>query len=142
MLSRVALYLDYENVSDVALMRNCVDFAKSQGDVVIKNAYTKQWQNSRADGSFLRQLGFSLVNAILNIKNSVDCKCMFDCIDALQSKSSPDVFIFVTGDGDYAHLLNILKGHHKRTVVFARRGSGSKKLRRIAHEFYFLDCEV
>ena len=139
MPSRVALYLDYENVSDVELVENCIDFAISQGEIVIQNAYTKQWKNSRTDGNFLRRLGFSLVNVILNIKNSVDCKCMFDCMDALQDKSSPDVFIFVTGDGDYAHLLNILNGHHKRTVVFARRGSGSKKLMRIAHEFYFLD---
>ena len=80
MPSRVALYLDYENVSDVELVENCIDFAISQGEIVIQNAYTKQWRNSRTDGNFLRRLGFSLVNVILNIKNSVDCKCMFDCL--------------------------------------------------------------
>ncbi len=139
MSSRVALYLDYENISDVTLVKNCIDFATSQGEIVIQNAYTKQWRKSRSAGSFLKRLGFSLVSTILKIKNSVDCKCMFDCMDALKDQPSPDIFIFVTGDGDYVHLVNILKGHHKRIIVFAKHGSFSKKLQEIAHEFYLLD---
>lgn len=139
MPSTVALFVDYENVPDVHLAEHWIDFARSKGNLVIQNAYTRQWKNSLSDGSLLKRLGFRLISAIFNIKNSVDCKCMYDCLGVVESESSPDIFIIVTGDGDYAHLLNILKSHRKQTIVFARRGSESKKLKRIAHEFYFVD---
>lgn len=139
MSSTVALFVDYENVPDVQLAENWINFAQSKGNLVVQNAYTRQWKNSPSDGSLLKRLGFRLISAIFNIKNSVDCKCMYDCLGMVESKSSPDIFIIVTGDGDYAHLLNILKSHRKQTIVFSRRGSGSKKLKRIAHEFYFVD---
>jgi hypothetical protein len=139
MPSTVALFVDYENVPDVHLAEHWIDFARSKGNLVIQNANTRQWKNSPSDGSLLKRLGFRLISAIFNIKNSVDCKCMYDCLGVLESKSSPDIFIIVTGDGDYAHLLNILKSQRKQTIVFSRRGSESKKLKRIAHEFYFVD---
>ena len=139
MSSKVALYVDCENVSNVKLAKSWIDFANSQGNLIIQNAYTRQWGQSLADGTFLEKLGFYLVNAIFRVKNSVDCKCMFDCMDALQGKSSPDIFILVTGDGDYTHLLEILKGHQKKTIIFARRGSDSTRLRKAAHEFHFVD---
>jgi hypothetical protein len=137
--STVALFVDYENVPDVQLAESWINFAHSKGNLVVQNAYTRQWKNSPSDGSLLKRLGFRLISAIFNIKNSVDCKCMYDCLGMVESKSSPDVFIIVTGDGDYAHLLRILKSYRKETIVFARRGAGSKKLSRIAHEFYFVD---
>ena len=139
MSSRVALFLDYENVPNVQLAKNWIDFARSKGILVMQNAYTRQWKESRRDGRFLKGLGFCLISAIFDIKNSVDCKCMSDCLRIAKSKSSPDIFIIVTGDGDYAHLLSILKGYKKRTIVVARRGSENRELKRIAHEFYFVD---
>ena len=139
MPSTVALFVDYENVPDVQLAENWINFAQSKGNLVVQNAYTRQWKNSPSDASLLKRLGFHLISAIFNIKNSVDCKCMYDCLGVAESLSSPDIFIIVTGDGDYAHLLNILKSHRKQTIIFARRGSDSKKLKRIANEFYFVD---
>jgi len=136
----VGIYWDCENIQvNESLVEDLVAFAKSRGDIVIQNAYTTQWRKSPKDGSFLENVGFYLVNAIFRIKNSVDYKCMSDCLEAAQSKASPDIFILVTGDGDYAHVLSILRGYRKQTIVFARRGSESKKLKRIAHEFYFGD---
>lgn len=141
--AKVALYLDYENIPDVEFVMNCIDFARSLGRVVIQNAYTTQWNESRYAGNYLRKLGFCLVNAIFKIKNSVDYKCMSDCLTAVQAKSSPDIFILVTGDGDYAQILNILKKDYKKqTIVFSRRGSESKRLMKIANEFYFTDENV
>ncbi len=141
--AKVALYLDYENIPDVEFVRNCIDFARSLGRVVIQNAYTTQWKESRHAGNYLRELGFCLVNTIFKIKNSVDYKCMSDCLTAVQAKSSPDIFILVTGDGDYAQILNILKKDYKKqTIVFSRRGSESKRLMKIANEFYFTDENV
>jgi len=139
MSSTVALFVDYENIPDVRWASNWIDFAQSKGCLIIQNAYTKHWQNSPADGSLLKRLGFRLVNVILNIKNSVDCKCMFDCMEVAKRKRSPDIFIFVTGDGDYAEIINFLKRNHKKTIVFARRGSESKRLMGIADEFHFVD---
>jgi uncharacterized LabA/DUF88 family protein len=137
--NKIALFLDYENVPNVQLAKNWINFAWSKGTLVVQNAYTREWKESRRDGRFLKGLGFCLISAIFDIKNSVDCKCMSDCLRIAKSKSSPDTFIIVTGDGDYAQLLNILKGYKKRTIVVARRGSENKELKRIAHEFYFVD---
>ena len=136
----VGIYWDCENIQvNESLVEDLVAFAQSRGNIVIQNAYTTQWRKSRKDGDCLKNVGFYLVNAIFRIKNSVDYKCMSDCLEAAQSKVSPDIFILVTGDGDYAHVLSILRGYQKQTIVFARRGSESKKLKRIAHEFYLVD---
>jgi uncharacterized LabA/DUF88 family protein len=141
----VGLYWDCENIrgrGNPSLVEGLVTFAESKGNIVVQNAYTRMWGKSSKYGNFLEKLGFCLVNAIFNIKNSVDYKCMSDCFEAAQSKFSPDIFILVTGDGDYTQVLNILRGYRKRTIVLAQRGSDSKKLREVADEFHFVDETV
>lgn len=138
----VGLYWDCENIRgrrNSSLVEDLVAFAQSKGNIVVQNAYTRLWGKSSKYGDFLEKFGFCLVNAIFNIKNSVDYKCMSDCFEAAQGKSSPDIFILVTGDGDYTHVLNILRGYRKRTIVVAQRGSDSQRLREVADEFHFVD---
>ncbi|MGQ4647862.1 NYN domain-containing protein [Lyngbya aestuarii] len=135
----VSIHWDYENISDTNLAENLIIFGQLRGDLVNKKAYAKRWKKFASAKNILKKHNFCLVDALLDIKNSADYRCMFDCIDAVKSDSPPDVFIFVAGDGDYAHVIRLLKCRGKQIIIFARHLSDSKKLKKLAHECYFID---
>jgi uncharacterized LabA/DUF88 family protein len=69
-------------------------------------------------------------------------KCNFDVeltIDAIDNINNYDIFILVSGDGDFEKLIKYLKGRWKKTVVIAPRDRLSDKLKKSANIFIHLD---
>ncbi|MBI1984821.1 MAG: NYN domain-containing protein [Candidatus Wildermuthbacteria bacterium] len=60
-------------------------------------------------------------------------------VDAIKIQDSVDVIVLVSGDGDFAPLVEYLKNHGKRVETMSFGKSTSSKLREIADEF--LDLE-
>ena len=60
-------------------------------------------------------------------------------VDAIKTSAGVDVITLVSGDGDFAPLVEYLKNHGKRVEVMAFGKSTSSKLREVADEF--LDLE-
>ncbi|MDO8577296.1 MAG: NYN domain-containing protein [Candidatus Wildermuthbacteria bacterium] len=60
-------------------------------------------------------------------------------VDAIKTSGSVDVVTLISGDGDFAPLVEYLKNHGKRVEVMAFGKSTSSKLREVADEF--LDLE-
>ncbi|PSB13144.1 hypothetical protein C7B76_20840 [filamentous cyanobacterium CCP2] len=135
----ISLHWDYENVADSRLAQDLVRFCQLRGELQIQKVYANRWNRPSNARTTFENLGFCLVSVLLKCKNSADYKCMFDCIEAAQGGAPPDIFIFVAGDGGYAHVIRLLKSWGKRVIIFARRGSDSRLLKRLAHEFYFVD---
>ncbi|GAB4371155.1 MAG: hypothetical protein Kow00121_12450 [Elainellaceae cyanobacterium] len=135
----ISLHWDYENVADFRCASDLVRFCQLRGKLQAQKVYANHWHRSSNAKKTFQNLGFCMVSVLLKFKNSADYKCMFDCIDAARGSAPPDVFVFVAGDSDYAHVIRLLKSWGKRIIIFARRGSDSKLLKRLAHEFYFVD---
>ena len=140
-IPQVAIALDYENVSKISNLKPWITYAESLGNIVFQKAYHKCWENSKA-ASVLEKLKFELVEVFLNVKNMVDCICMFDCLKLANSKSSPDIFVLFTGDKDFAQFILFLKSKDKYVIVVARSGSHSKKLAQLADKFYCIDEKI
>lgn len=135
----ISLHWDYENVSDFKLAQDLLRFCQLRGQLKAQKVYANCWKPVSEAKTTLQKLGFCLVNVWLKCKNSADYKCMFDCIEVARGSAAPNLFVIVAGDSDYAPVIRLLKQWGKRVIIFARRGSDSKVLKKLAHEFYFVD---
>lgn len=63
-------------------------------------------------------------------------------VDAIKTSDGVDVITLVSGDGDFAPLVEYLKNHGKRVEAMAFGKSTSSKLREIADEFLDLEETV
>ena len=63
-------------------------------------------------------------------------------VDAIKTKDSVDAVVLISGDGDFAPLVEYLKNHGKRVEVIAFGKSTSSKLRDVADEFFDLEHDV
>jgi len=85
----------------------------------------------------LCQLGYDCIDVPLTTKNSVDEKIIADSIRDSKNLSS-DIYILVTGDGDFCNLVLQLKAKGKYTIIFSQ-SNASQKLIQLANEHYFVD---
>lgn len=70
-------------------------------------------------------------------ENKYRLKCNFDVeitIDAIDNMPDYDVFVLMSGDADFAKLVQYLKEKGKKTVAVATREHFSSKLRKVANQ--------
>ncbi len=136
----VSIYWDCQNVPvNLYLPRYLLIYANKAGSLDKKRAYSNWRQENLAAEQRLHELGFDCIDVPLNTKNSVDKKLIADCSCDFVKQPSSQVFILVTGDGDFIPLVKDLREREKKVIIFAQRGNGSKKLVALANEFYPVD---
>ncbi|QLE58039.1 NYN domain-containing protein [Nostoc sp. TCL26-01] len=139
--SLIAFASDYQNVRLTIDSANLLlEFAKSKGRLIYKNVYyNSQCENQSAAKDNLASFNFTWINVPCPLKNSADNQLMVDCLEYIHRDMSPDVFILVSGDGDFAKLVSNLQKLGKYVIVFARFGNVKKELKELADEFHFID---
>jgi uncharacterized LabA/DUF88 family protein len=139
----VAIFGDIQNVLSIGKYCNVLlDFAKMQGNVKLKKFYYNSQHKNQVDAKNIFQLlGFNCVDVPDSSKNSADKQLKDECYNAVAFNPSLTTIILLSGDGDFAVLIAILKAMGKKVIVFARRGSASKRLINLvgAENFYFID---
>ncbi|MEW6496789.1 MAG: NYN domain-containing protein [Cyanobacteriota bacterium] len=119
---------------------NLLDFGSARGRLDCKRVYYNSQHTEQASAkNNLDYLGFDWRNVPSPLKNSADDRLIADCIHRVAIKPSPEVIILVLGDKDFAGLICVLRSLGKKVIIFAQRGSESKKLIKIADEFHFVD---
>jgi ribonuclease III len=137
---RVALYWDCQNVKISPERADfLVEFATKQGGFALCNAYSNWKQESQAHAKYLTGLGFNRVNVTSRAKNSVDHKLIVDCVNYAVEKDSAEIFILVSGDGDFTSLGHILKNRQKKLIVFVQPGGFSQELLDVADESHIIE---
>jgi tetratricopeptide (TPR) repeat protein/uncharacterized LabA/DUF88 family protein len=158
----VALFLDWENIksslSDHGLAPNVSSLreaAEGFGRLVVARAYA-DWQDAwlRGDPPNLYAAGIEPVYVPTRIfgargtilperrKNSVDVKLAADCIECCHAYPHIKTFILVSGDGDFVHVVNILRPYGKRVVVIGASWSFSAFLRDTVDQVLYYDRDV
>lgn len=137
----VSLYYDLQNVYSMQKQVNLLlDFASAKGRLDCKRVYyNSQHKNQASAKNNLDSLGFNCLDVPCSLKNSADHRLIADCISRVALKPSPEIIILVLGDRDFAGLICVLRSLGKKVIIFAQRGSESKKLIKIADEFHFVD---
>ena len=137
----VGIYVDLQNVLSIQKQASSLlDFAKSKGEVIWKNVYyNSQCQHQTSIHKKLKSLGFDCVDVPCRLKNSADNQLKSDLIDATQANRAADIFILVSGDGDFANSVRLLQELNKKVIVFAQGGNVKQKLIELANDFHFVD---
>jgi ribonuclease-3 len=131
----LSIYWDCQNIKITSeLADNLVKFAKTRGTISHQRAYSN-WKRENVDrAKYIERLGFERIDIPDTSKNSVDYQLIVDATQEAFGEKSADIFIIVSGDGDFSGLLSILKAQGKKTVVFAREGGSSQSLLNLADE--------
>lgn len=129
----VAMFIDWENMhgsirgkANISALR---EVAEGYGRLVLAKAYA-DWREPRfqRDSQVLYNIGFEPVYVPAGFKNNVDVKLATDCIDFAYKHPNIEVFILVTGDGDFIHVATALRPLGKKVVVVAQSDNASSRL--------------
>jgi len=129
----VAMFIDWENMhgsirgkANVSALR---EVAEGYGRLVVAKAYA-DWREPRfqRDSLVLYKIGFEPVYIPAGFKNNADVKLATDCIDYAYKHPNIGIFILVTGDGDFIHVVTTLRPLGKKVVVIAQSGNASNRL--------------
>ena len=158
----IALLLDWENIRFGLQQRNLVpnisairEEAESLGRVVVSRAYA-DFQNYALsnDPRRLYAAGIEPVyvpgrvyqsgeNGMPPVrKNSVDVKLTADCVDFCHLYPNIEVYMLVSGDGDFIHLVKTLRPYGKFVAIVALSWTASPRLTESADWVRYYDLDV
>ncbi len=143
----VAMFVDWENMhgyirgkANVSALR---EVAEGYGRLVLARAYA-DWREHRfqRDSQVLYQIGFEPVYVPTGYKNNADVKLTSDCIDFAYRHPNIEIFILVSGDGDFIHVVNTLRPLGKKVIVVAQSSNASGRLGDLVDTLLIYDKDV
>ncbi len=146
----VAMFIDWENmhgfIRGKANLSALKEVAEGYGRLVLARAYA-DWREKRfqPDSLLLYKIGVEPIyvpNIPAGIKNNVDVKLATDCIDYAYRYPNIGVFILVTGDGDFIHVVSALRPLGKNVVVIAQSNNASSRLGDLVDTLLIYDQDV
>jgi uncharacterized LabA/DUF88 family protein len=153
-----ALLIDWENFKFSLRQRGqepslttLKEVAERYGRVVVAKAYA-DWGEHRRDAGSLYAAGIEPIyvpttghtegGEIRRWKNSVDVKITADCIELAYQHPTIRVFVLVSGDQDFLHVVNTLRPSGRRVITVGLTWSTSVRLAERVDEMVFYDKAV
>lgn len=147
--AKIALFIDFENIAiglkesklgafDVSRV---IDRLLDKGRIIVKRAYA-DWKKYRDHTKSLHEAGIELIQIpqrSLSGKNSADIRLVVDALDLCYTKEHLDTFVIVSGDSDFAPLVNKLRENNKAVIGVGLHESTSPLLPENCDEFLY--CE-
>jgi len=136
----ISLYIDYQNVRlTQSEINHLLDYARAKGNLIhARIYYNSQIQNQSKLLEFFKDCNLDYIDVPCSLKNSADNQLVADCVRDI-STYSPDVFIIVSGDGDFLDLVQVVRKLNSQALIVARKGNVKQKLIESANEFLFID---
>jgi uncharacterized LabA/DUF88 family protein len=141
----VYLAWDIQNVKSKqnklpSLASDLLEFCRQKWHFTSQEVFDNFEKKNQADAkNILEGMGFKCINIPDASKNSADKTLIYHCTKQFPRKPSPDIFVLILGDRDYVSLICLLRAAGKEVIIFAQRGSESKKLINRVDEFHFID---
>jgi hypothetical protein len=137
----ISIYWDFQNVHSIQKLASLLlAFAKSKGRLISTKLYYNSLCNNQAYViSNLNNFEISFIDVPCPLKNSADNQLIADCLEDIDSNQSSDIFIIVSGDGDFVKLVRSLQKLGKKVIIFAQKGNVKQKLKELADNFHFVD---
>jgi hypothetical protein len=137
----ISIYCDFQNVHSIQKLASLLlAFAKSKGHLISTKFYYNSLCNNQASViSNLNNFEISFIDVPCPLKNSADNQLIADCLEDIDSNQSSDIFIIVSGDGDFVKLVRSLQKLGKKVIILAQKGNVKQKLKELGDEFHFVD---
>ncbi len=147
--SRIAVFLDYENLAISARQDLGVTFdygpvadaIAARGRVVVRRGYA-DWNLFDEDRKRLTRHHVELIEIPQRMgkrKNAADIKLAVDAIELALERDYIDTFVLGTGDSDFSPLVHKLRELDKRVIGFGVRKTTSNLLPPACDEFLFYE---
>ena len=147
--SRIAVFLDYENLAISARQDLGVTFdygpvadaIAARGRVVVRRGYA-DWNLFEEDRKRLTRHHVELIEIPQRMgkrKNAADIKLSVDAIELALDRDYIDTFVLGTGDSDFSPLVHKLRELDKRVIGFGVRKTTSDLLPPACDEFLFYE---
>ena len=120
---KVSLYWDCQNVpiKNPYLAQYLLIFANQLGELRIPPHAYSYWRKENLESQKrLYELGFQCIDVPVIEKNAVDKRMIDDCQKEIKDPLGSEIVILVTGDGDFAQLVENLQAHNKVVKIFAQ----------------------
>lgn len=136
----ISLYIDYQNVGLTQSEINyLLDYARAKGNLIrARIYYNSQIQDQSRLLELFKDCNLDYIDVPCALKNSADNQLVADCVRDI-SKSLPDAFIIVSGDGDFLDLVQLVRKLNSQALIIARKGNVNQKLIESSNEFCFID---
>jgi uncharacterized protein (TIGR00288 family) len=152
-VSDVAMFIDWENmhgsIRGKANLSALREVAESFGRLVLAKAYADWREDKFQDDSLLLYRAGVEPIYVPNVhqpnntvKNNVDVKLATDCIDFAHRFPNIEVFILVTGDGDFIHVVSALRPLGKKVIAVAQSNNASARLSDLVDIMYIYERDV
>jgi len=119
-----------------------LDRVRAEGYPVVLRAYA-DWTESgiRERMPEYRAHGFELVQLMSDSrgKNTADIMLALDVMESLHLPDCPDVFVVISGDGDFVPLSPKLRRKLKQFIAMGFRDGSSTHLQRLADQFIYFE---
>ena len=134
----VAVLIDADNFQ-LSLLNHVIKFADSCGDRVRCRAYGN-WENHTLSGwrSTVSKLDVKIVQVDATGKNTTDKQLMIEAGEIL-GQGHIDIFIIVSGDGDFRQLCQRIKQKGRIVIGIGNEGQFSAHLKDVCHAFYHIE---
>ena len=138
-MPKVAVLIDFENVSNVQDVESVLRLAEERGDIIAKKAYG-DWSSAIETGQLaLTQLGVELVHQVGVGKghNGSDMRLVIDAMDLLHDRDMQfDILILATSDVDFVPLVVRMRSAGKHVIGAGRLEVTSDLLKRCVDEYF------
>jgi hypothetical protein len=139
----VTILIDAENVEELSCIEQVLKISDYYGQLSICRAYG-DWSESKLS-PWCEKIDSLKVERIQvkNIgKNATDHRILVEAGEILGGNfgiDRVDVFIIVSGDGDFASACNLLQERVKHVIGMANKSKTSNDLKEVCSRFYFLE---
>jgi hypothetical protein len=136
----IAIIIDGENIKPSAIYK-VINKGKELGNIIVKRVYgdfsnpiMKSWKEPCLQHSIdCRQLWID------KSKNSTDMFIVTDCCFDIEKNHNIDIYIIVSGDGDFSILVSSLKKIGKTVYgMSTNRSSTNKRLLNVCDRFFYM----
>jgi hypothetical protein len=146
----VAIYLDLDNVLIGATEANLsfdinliLDHVASltNGRIVLRRAYG-DWRQQANQTKALAAAGFELQSTVRlssNSKNLADMQMVVDAMSTLVDRQEFTTYVLVTGDRDFAPLVQALRKRGKQVIGTGVRHTTSLRLAHLCDHYFYYD---
>ena len=146
----VAIYLDLDNVLigateaklsfDINLILDHIT-SLTNGRIVLRRAYG-DWRQRANQTKALAAAGFELQSAVRlsnNSKNLADMQMVVDAMSTLVDGQEFATYVLVTGDRDFAPLVQALRKRGKQVIGTGVRHTTSQRLAHLCDHYFYYD---
>jgi len=138
-MNNIAVFIDSDNIN-YKYYDYIYNYIKNLGDIYIHQCFSdwsridsKEWKNI-CNNNGIQPIQVNHISK----KNSTDLKMTCDIAEILFNNNNINIFILITSDSDFSHIINLIKKNNKLVYCIGNQNS-NKYLQKVCHKYISIE---